>query len=66
MHPEKYLRSMIGYTTASEQSLVAMSMVQGRQREVVNVGIGVRLITPEASLTGAAEYAESQSHKVRF
>ncbi|EIN05105.1 hypothetical protein PUNSTDRAFT_137791 [Punctularia strigosozonata HHB-11173 SS5] len=64
MHPEKYLRSMIGYTTASEGSLVAMSMVQGRQREVVNVGLGMRMIAPEPRDAPVAAYVESQAHKL--
>lgn len=56
---------MIGYSLAHEQSLVAMAMVQGRQRDVVNVGLGVRLIAPDVDISAAA-YAESQSHKVRL
>jgi 4'-phosphopantetheinyl transferase len=64
MHPEKYLRSMIGYCTVADTSLVAMAMVQGRQREVVNIGLGVRLIAPEPADAPAHAYLESLSHKV--
>ncbi|TFK48181.1 hypothetical protein OE88DRAFT_1664593 [Heliocybe sulcata] len=64
MHPDRWLRSMIGYSLAYESSLVGMAMVQGRQREVVNVGIGLKQLAVEPRDVTVKAYAESLSHKL--
>lgn len=65
VNPEHHLRSMIGYHCAYENSLVGMVMVQGKQREVVNVGLGIKQLAVEPRDATVAAYAESLSHKVR-
>jgi 4'-phosphopantetheinyl transferase len=64
MGQEKYFRSMIGYCLSHEGSLIGMAMVQGAQREVINIGFSVRRMVvdpPEASVDA---FVESQSHRV--
>ena len=65
VNPEFHLRSMIGYHLAWENSLVGMVMVQGRQREVTNIGIGVKQLAVEPRGATVTAYVESLSHKVR-
>ena len=64
VNPEHHLRSMIGYHLAWEHSLVGMVMVQGKQREVVNIGLGVKQVAVEPRDATVAAYVESLSHKV--
>ena len=54
---------MIGYHLAYENCLVGMVMTQGRQREVVNIGLGVKQLCcpPDTTVT---VFAESMHHKV--
>lgn len=64
VNPEHHLRSMIGYHLAWENSLVGMVMVQGKQREVVNIGLGIKQVAVEPRDATVATYVESLSHKV--
>lgn len=64
VNPEFHLRSMIGYHLAWENSLVGMVMVQGRQREVTNIGIGVKQLAVEPRGATVTAYVESLSHKL--
>lgn len=66
VNPEHHLRSMIGYHCAFENSLVGMVMVQGKQREVINIGLGIKQLVVEPRDATVAAYAESLSHKVRL
>jgi hypothetical protein len=40
-------------------------MVQGKQREVVNIGLGIKQVTVEPRDVTVPQYVESLSHKVR-
>jgi 4'-phosphopantetheinyl transferase len=64
VNPEHHLRSMIGYHLAWENSLIGMVMVQGKQREVVNIGLGVKQVAVEPRDATVSAYVESLSHKV--
>lgn len=64
VNPEHHLRSMIGYHLAWENSLVGMVMVQGKQREVVNIGLGIKHVAVEPRDVTVPQYVESLSHKV--
>jgi 4'-phosphopantetheinyl transferase len=64
VNPEHHLRSMIGYHLAWENSLIGMVMVQGKQREVVNIGLGVKQVAVEPRDATVSTYVESLSHKV--
>src|SRR6266702_1744712 len=64
VNPEHHLRSMIGYHLAWESSLVGMVMVQGKQREVVNIGLGIKQVAVEPRDATVSTYVESLSHKV--
>jgi 4'-phosphopantetheinyl transferase len=56
---------MIGYHLAWENSLIGMVMVQGKQREVVNIGLGIKQVAVEPRDATVSAYVESLSHKVR-
>ena len=58
------LRAMIGYHLQWENSLVGMVMTQGRQREVVNLGLGIKQLATNPPNTPVSVWAESQYHKV--
>jgi 4'-phosphopantetheinyl transferase len=60
------LRAMIGYHLAFENSLVGMVMTQGRQREVVNLGLGVKQLETSPPGTSIPVWAESQYHKASY
>jgi 4'-phosphopantetheinyl transferase len=64
VNPEHHLRSMIGYHLAWENSLIGMVMVQGKQREVVNIGLGIKQVAVEPRDVTVLQYVESLSHKV--
>jgi 4'-phosphopantetheinyl transferase len=64
VNPEHHLRSMIGYHLAWENSLIGMVMVQGKQREVVNIGLGIKQVAVEPRDVTVPQYVESLSHKV--
>lgn len=66
MPPEKFLQSMIGYHLAYDNSLCGMVMTQGRQRQVINIGLGIKQIAVEPRGATVAAYAESHAHKVCF
>lgn len=65
MNPTHRLKAMIGYHLAYESNLIGMVMTQGRQREVVNLGLGIKQLCTPSPETSIAVYAESQYHKVR-
>lgn len=56
---------MIGYHLAYDGNLIGMVMTQGRQREVINIGMGIRQMTPPLGPSIPA-WVESQYHKVSF
>ncbi|KIJ61726.1 hypothetical protein HYDPIDRAFT_115537 [Hydnomerulius pinastri MD-312] len=64
MPPEKFLQSMIGYHLAYDNSLCGMVMTQGRQRQVINIGLGVKQLSVEPRGVSVAAYAESFAHKL--
>ena len=64
VNPEHHLRSMIGYHLAWENSLIGMVMVQGKQREVVNIGLGIKQVAVDPRDVSVQQYVESLSHKV--
>ena len=41
-----------------------MVMTQGRQRQVINIGLGIKQISVEPKGVSVAAYAESFAHKV--
>lgn len=55
---------MIGYHLAYDNSLCGMVMTQGRQRQVINIGLGIKQISVEPKGVSVAAYAESFAHKV--
>ncbi|KAG9308659.1 hypothetical protein JVU11DRAFT_11614 [Chiua virens] len=64
MPPEKFLQSMIGYHLAYDNSLCGMVMTQGRQRQVTNIGLGIKQLCVEPRGVSVAAYAESFAHKL--
>ena len=58
------MKSIIGYHVANDESLIGMAMVQGRQREVVSVGLGVQMLSTKSHGMSVTDWAESQYHKV--
>jgi len=64
MPPEKFLQSMIGYHLTYENSLCGMVMTQGRQRQVINIGLGIKQLSVEPRGVTVAAYAESFAHKL--
>lgn len=56
---------MIGYHLDWDGSLCGMAMVQGMQRKVLNIGLGMKQICVEPRGVSVEAYAESQAHKVR-
>ncbi|PSS11020.1 hypothetical protein PHLCEN_2v3316 [Hermanssonia centrifuga] len=55
---------MIGYHLAYEDHLIGMVMTQGRTREVVNIGLGIKRLCTSSPETSVAAYAESLHHKL--
>jgi hypothetical protein len=55
---------MIGYHLAYDNSLCGMVMTQGRQRQVINIGLGIKQISVEPKGVSVPAYAESFAHKV--
>jgi len=64
MPPEKFLHSMIGYHLAYDNSLCGMVMTQGRQRQVINIGLGIKQMAVEPRGVSVSAYAESLAHKL--
>lgn len=64
MPPEKFLQSMIGYHLTYENSLCGMAMTQGRQRQVINIGLGIKQLAIEPRGGKLSDYVESSKHKV--
>lgn len=65
MDPNPRIRAMIGYHLAYENCLVGMVMTQGRQREVINIGLGIKQLCVSPPDISVIAYAESLHHKVR-
>ena len=65
MNPTHRLKAMIGYHLAYENNLVGMVMTQGRQRDVINVGVGVQQLAATPAGLDVTVFAESLGHKVR-
>ncbi len=65
MNPVR-MRAMIGYHLAYEDHLIGMVMTQGRTREVVNIGLGIKRLCTSSPETSVAAYAESLHHKVNL
>lgn len=66
MDPVRRMKSLIGYHVANDDSLIGMAMVQGRQREVVSIGLGIQMLSTKPRNTSVTDWAESQYHKVRL
>lgn len=62
MPPEKFLQSMIGYHLAYDNSLCGMVMTQGRQKQVINIGLGIKQIVVEPRGGKFSDYVESCKH----
>ena len=55
---------MIGYHLAYDNSLCGMVMTQGRQRQVINIGLGIKQIAIEPRGHTLTDYVESNKHYV--
>jgi len=55
---------MIGYHLAWEHNIIAMSMTQGRQRDVVFIGMAIKRMQVEPREASVLTYAQSFYHKV--
>jgi len=64
MNPTGRLRAMIGYHLAYDSNLIGMVMTQGRQRDVINVGIGIKQLAVSPPDISVNVYAESFYHKL--
>lgn len=64
MDPVRRMKSLIGYHITNDEALAGMVMVQGRQREVVSVGLGIQLLGTKPRNMSVTDWAESQYHKV--
>ncbi|KAI0698286.1 hypothetical protein BC835DRAFT_681290 [Cytidiella melzeri] len=62
--PTHRLRAMIGYHLAYDNNLVGMVMTQGRQREVINIGLGIKQLCVSSPDLSVQVWAESQHHKL--
>jgi len=63
-NPPQRPRTMIGYHLAYDNNLVGMVMTQGRQRDVINIGIGMKHLAVSPPETSVSVYAESFHHKL--
>jgi 4'-phosphopantetheinyl transferase len=54
---------MIGYHLAYDTNLIGMVMTQGRQREVINIGLGIKQLSASPDDLPITVWAESQHHK---
>ena len=62
--PPNRVRAMIGYHLAWEHNIIAMSMTQGRQRDVVFIGMAIKRMQVEPREASVLTYAQSFYHKV--
>ena len=62
--PPNRVRAMIGYHLAWEHNIIAMSMTQGRQRDVVYIGMAIKRMQVEPREAPVLTYAQSFYHKV--
>ena len=62
--PANRVRAMIGYHLAWEHNIIAMSMTQGRQRDVVYIGMAIKRMQVEPREAPVLTYAQSFYHKV--
>lgn len=63
--PPNRVRAMIGYHLAWEHNIIAMSMTQGRQRDVVYIGMAIKRMQVEPREASVLTYVQSFYHKVR-
>jgi hypothetical protein len=61
INPEHHLWSMIGYHLTWENSLMSMVMVQGKQCEVVNIGLGIKQVAVKPRNVSVPQYVKSLS-----
>ncbi|KII84150.1 hypothetical protein PLICRDRAFT_46512 [Plicaturopsis crispa FD-325 SS-3] len=64
MPPERLIHSMIGYHITWEQSMAGMVMTQGRERQVINIGLGIKQVLVEPKGTPVGAYVQSLAHKL--
>ncbi|KAF9784647.1 hypothetical protein BJ322DRAFT_1065519 [Thelephora terrestris] len=62
--PPNRVRAMIGYHLAWEHNIIAMSMTQGRQRDVVYIGMAIKRMQVEPREASVQTYAQSFYHKL--
>jgi 4'-phosphopantetheinyl transferase len=62
--PPNRVRAMIGYHLAWEHNIIGMAMTQGRQREVVYIGMAIKRLQVEPREATILAYAQSFYHKV--
>ena len=62
--PPDRTRTMIGYHLAWDYNIIAMSMTQGRQRDVVYLGMAVKRLRVDPPQTSVLTYVQSFYHKV--
>lgn len=55
---------MIGYHLAWEHNIIGMAMTQGRQRDVVYMGMAIKRLQVEPRDATILAYAQSFYHKV--
>jgi 4'-phosphopantetheinyl transferase len=55
---------MIGYHLAWEHNIIGMAMTQGRQRDVVYIGMAIKRLQVEPREASILAYAQSFYHKV--
>jgi len=64
MNPANRLRALIGYHLAYDNNIIGMVMTQGRPKEVVNIGLGVKQLAVQVENVSVATYAESFHHRL--
>ncbi|OBZ73940.1 hypothetical protein A0H81_05863 [Grifola frondosa] len=64
VNPAYRLRSIIGYHLAYDRNVIGMVMTQGRQRDVLHLGIGVKVLDVNPAGTNPLVYAESFHHRL--
>jgi hypothetical protein len=61
--PPNRVRAMIGYHLAWEHNIIGMAMTQGRQRDVVYMGMAIKRLQVEPRDATILAYAQSFYHK---
>jgi len=62
--PPNRVRAMIGYHLAWEHNIIGMAMTQGRQRDVVYMGMAIKRLQVEPRDATILAYAQSFYHKL--